>query len=163
VAFQVVDGAITWTCRVCGSDNGLELVSCAVCGAPLAATLRPPESPGPRRDPGTTAMMSLFFPGAGHAYVGLWGPAIARAVTATWVLSVALLSALQGGLGSPAAMVFGLVSFGLWIVCCHDAYREAAGERGAVILGDRYLIYLVLALLVLSFATVFLTALGARR
>jgi hypothetical protein len=161
-AFRVSKDGVTWTCRLCETENPLESSVCSACSAPLAATLRPPEPTGPIRDPNTAALLSLFLPGAGHAYVGLWGQAAARAITSFWVLSVALVSALQQG---PAAMpvVFGLVSFGLWAVTAHDAYRESRRERASVLLGDRSFLWLVLGLLVLSVVMVFASALGASR
>jgi hypothetical protein len=157
-AFHATEAGIAWTCRLCGHDNELERRACAVCDSLLAETLRPKEPPGPARDPGKAALMSLLWPGAGHAYSGQWGQAIARAVTSVWVVAVGLATAAQGGPGSPAALVFGLASFLLWLVCAHDAYRVAARESGAVLLTERAFVFVVLGLVVLSVGTVLMTA-----
>jgi hypothetical protein len=88
-----------------------------------------------KRDPGTVTLMSLFFPGAGHAYLGLWPQAIARGV----------IGALVG-----------------WALSAHDAYREATGRRYAVILKDRGFLFVVLGILLLLTAMVIVTLAAAR-
>ncbi|CAN5663900.1 hypothetical protein BH24ACT26_BH24ACT26_01780 [soil metagenome] len=133
-----------------------------MCGQTFAATLREPEPERPPRDPGVVALASLFWPGAGHALLGLWGQAIARGVTSLWVLAVMLAGALQQGLSAPISVTFGGVSFALWGIACHDAYREATRDGASVLLTPKRFLYLVLGLLVLSIAMVFVTALGAR-
>jgi hypothetical protein len=148
---------------VCDSVNPFQLQLCSVCGAPFAATLREREPQRPQRDPGTAALLSLLLTGAGHAYLGLWGQAVARAVTSLWVLFVMLSSALQQGLRAPMPMAFGAAAFALWTVTAHDAYREAIGEPSGVLLTRRRFLYAVLGLLALSIVMVFATALGARR
>jgi len=55
---------------------------------------------GPRRaehDPGTAAVWSLLLLGAGHAYSGLWGQAIARGVVSLWEIAIVMFSAWQVG------------------------------------------------------------------
>ena len=160
--FGVGPEGITWTCRVCDSVNPFELRTCSVCGATLAATLREPEQERPERDPGKTALMSLFLPGAGHAYLGLWGQAVARAVTSLWVLFVLLATALEQGLAAPTPVIFGIASFGLWAVAAHDAYREAQHQPGAVLLKGRAFFYAVLGLIGLSIVMVLVTAMSVR-
>ncbi len=151
-----------WTCKLCGHDNDLEALSCAVCGAAFAQTVAPPQQRVTSRDPGTVTLISLFFPGAGHAYLGLWGQAVARGMTSLWVALMTLMLAVQRGPGSMGALVFSVVSLGLWLVSAHDAYREATFDRRSVLLKDRWFMYLVLGLLLLSFVIVFSAAMQAR-
>ena len=94
-------------------------------------------------------MWSLFFPGAGHAYLGQWGQAVARGVLSLWALAVVGVAALQGSAGGARviAIVFGLVATALWTVDAHDAYREASQEPSLVILKGKMFFYLVIALL----------------
>lgn len=161
-AFTVVGRKVTWTCARCETVNDINQTLCPVCGATLADTVRPEEPHIKERDPGTVAMYSLFFPGAGHAYLGLWGQAIARAVLSLWVVTVALYTAIQGGSSRIIAVIFGLAAFGLWAVAAHDAYREATSDPRAVILKPRMFLYVTLGLLGLLFVLIVLAALSAQ-
>jgi hypothetical protein len=158
--FRVVGEVVAWTCAVCDSTNPLDRSDCQVCSAPLAATLHPPPEP-PRRDPGLAALLSLILPGGGHAYVGIWGQAVARAVTSAWVVFVALLSAVQRGLLAPLPLLFEGAAVALWLVAAHDAYREAAGQGGAVILRGRLLTWVLAGLVLLSVAATLAAAMAA--
>jgi hypothetical protein len=151
--FQVTDAGVTWTCSVCDTVNDLDHRVCQVCGAPFAKTVLP-EDEKPQRDPNMVALLSLLLPGAGHAYIGHWGQAIARGVISLWVIMVVFVAALQRGAASSNLVmgVFGLVAFGLWGVGAHDAYREARDERALVILKGKVFFYLVLGLLLLLVA-----------
>lgn len=148
---------------MCDGANSIEASVCSACGSPLAATLNPPKPRVAPRDPGLVALYSLLLPGAGHACLGLWGQAVARAVTTAWVLSIASIEAWGRGPASPPAAFFGLVSLLLWVGAAHDAYREAKQDPGAVVLGDRSIAYLVVVLLALSGAAVVMSALGVSR
>lgn len=150
-SFRVTDEGITWRCAVCENVNDLGQSICTVCGASFAETVRPAPPERPPRDPGTAALLSLIFPGAGHWYVGLKGQAIARAVISMWVVSVAIIAAIQKGVpGSiPLALVFGLAATALWMVAAHDAFREAQGDESQVLLRGRAFMYIVLGLLFL--------------
>lgn len=160
-AWAVTSEGIEWTCAHCAAANPLAADSCSVCGASFADTIReeaPARSP---RDPGKAALFSLVFPGAGHAYIGLWGQAAARGVISTWVVMVAIFSALQRGSGSGSMVAtFSAVAFGLWLLGAHDAYREADLDAGAVLLKGRRFVFLVLGLLLLL--AVLLVAAGLR-
>ncbi len=153
-----------WTCALCETENPIDAAQCRACGASFAETVRPPAPERAPRDPNTAAMVSLFFPGAGHAYVGLWGQAVARAVTTAWVVVVVLIAALQGGIAGSGMIpiLFSLVAFALWILAAHDAYREARLEPHLVILKTRYFLYLVMGLLLLLFMTVVISGMRAR-
>ncbi|HEX2296765.1 MAG TPA: hypothetical protein VHN37_15840 [Actinomycetota bacterium] len=161
--FRSTEDGILWRCTSCDTENRLEEPSCTVCGTPFAQAMRPAAPERPARDPGTTAMISLFFPGAGHAYLGLWPQAVARAVVSLWVVVMALFFAV-GGKGGSALMgaVYGLAAFALWAATAHDAFREASGETRQVLLHGRRFTYLVLGLLMLLLASLFLTALTNR-
>jgi hypothetical protein len=153
VPFEVTEEGINWTCSVCETVNDLDHLVCSVCGAPFARTVLPAEEK-PQRDPNTVALISLFMPGAGHAYLGLWGQAIARAVVSFWVVLVVIVAGLQKGAGSSNMIMalFGAVAFGLWGVAAHDAYREARDEGPLVILKGKVFFYMVLGLLLLLVA-----------
>jgi hypothetical protein len=160
--FRVAGEVVTWTCALCDADNALDRSDCAVCGAQLAATLRPPREL-PARDAGTAALLSLLLPGAGHAYVGQWGQALGRAVTSVWVACMALIFALGHGVASPLSLAFQAAALGLWAASAHDAYREAAGQSGAVILAGRSLLWTWVALVLLSILGIFVSMMPALR
>ncbi|HYP23163.1 MAG TPA: hypothetical protein VEV43_06295 [Actinomycetota bacterium] len=159
--FRSTDEGILWRCTSCDHENPLEDPACAVCGTPFAQAVRPPEPERAQRDPGTVALISLFFPGAGHAYLGLWPQAIARAVVSAWVMLMAGVFAIGVGVVSIAA-VYGLAAFGLWGIAAHDAFREANGEPKRVLLQGRRFTYLVLGLLSVLLASIFLMSFAGR-
>jgi hypothetical protein len=163
-AFLVAGDRISWTCSLCATDNPLESGLCSVCGATFASTVREPEAEVRAREPNTTAMYSLFYPGAGHAYLGMWGQAVARGVTATWVAAVAVFAALQGAGGGSAliASVFSLAGFGLWLITAHDAYREARRQKASVILKGRRFLYVTIGLLGLLFVMLMIAVVSAK-
>lgn len=160
-AFTVREHGVVWTCSRCEAENPLDRQICAVCGTTFAEVVRPPEERA-ERDPGMAAMVSLFFPGAGHGYLGMWGQAVARAVLSLWVLFVVLISILQRGQSGSAliGVVFGLAATALWAASAHDAYREARHETNQVLLKGKVFLYLVLGLLVLLL--ILLTSSGLR-
>lgn len=159
--FEVDGTVVTWRCGVCEARNPLEAGACSVCGAGLAIGLQAPPREARQRDPGMAALLSLFMPGAGHAFVGLWGQAAARAVTNTWVVSVALLFAFEQGPTAAGTFLFGAAAFGLWAAAAHDAYREAAGDAGRAMLRGRSLMFVFLCLVGLSVIAVFVSAFAA--
>lgn len=153
--FVVTDGAVQWRCARCDTENPLDRQVCEVCGSTFADTVDPPRE-RPARDPNTAALYSLFWPGAGHAYIGMWGEAIARGVMSAWVIAVTLVAAIQGSTpGSTlTAIVFGIAAVALWVLAAHDAYREAQGDATGVVLKGRVFVYVVLGLLVLLILSV---------
>jgi hypothetical protein len=160
-AFTVADDGITWTCGRCDARNDFASSHCSVCGTPFAEFLREPGPARPERDPGTTALISLLCPGAGHVYLGLWGQGIARAIVSGWVALVVLFAALQGGAGAlPTILAFGLAAFCLWAVTAHDAYREARGEGEATVLKNKHFLFLVLGLLGMQVGLLVMSALA---
>lgn len=162
-AFRSTEEGIFWQCSSCENENRLEEQACTVCGTAFAQSIKPPAPERPQRDPGTTAIVSLCFPGAGHAYLGMWPQAVARGVISVWVALMTLFFAIGGKGGSaPVAMLFGATAFGLWLTAAHDAYREANGETAQVLLHGRRFTYVVLSLLMLLLASLFLTAFSNR-
>jgi hypothetical protein len=127
----------------------MELTHCTACGAAFADTVRPPEPERVSRDPGTTAIFSMLFPGAGHAYLGLWGQAVARGVIFLWTVFTAFIGAIQKTGGTLIAAVFGLAAVLVWGLTAHDAYQEASRRPNAVFLKGKVFLYLVLGLLLL--------------
>jgi hypothetical protein len=110
-----------------------------------------------------TALLSLLLPGIGHAYVGKWGEAVARAVMGLWVLCMALIALVGQGPGAPMSIMFTAVAGALWAVGSHDAYREAAGDPGAALLRGRSLLGVFLGLMGLSIVAVMVSTLSALR
>ncbi|MDQ4143744.1 MAG: hypothetical protein M3198_08405, partial [Actinomycetota bacterium] len=162
-AVRVDEDGISWTCVRCDTVNEFAANVCVVCGAKFAESIRPPEEPRPSRDPNKTALISLFMPGAGHAYLGIWGEAFARAVISTWVVLVAVFAAAQNvAQAKIMGVLFALVATALWVVAAHDSYREALGMPSAVILKKKFFLGLVLGLLMLSIVMVFSIVMGAR-
>ena len=161
-SFTVREHGVVWTCSRCDTENPLDQQVCSVCGTTFAEVVRPKEE-RPERDPGMAAMVSLFFPGAGHGYLGMWGQAVARGVLHAWVLFVVLIAVVQRGPGSaPIGIVFGFAATGLWAVSAHDAYREARHESSQVLLKGKVFLYLVLGLLVLLLILLMSSGLRAR-
>jgi ribosomal protein L40E len=147
-AFQVTDEGIRWVCPRCETVNSIDADVCVACGTRFADALRPP-SERPSRDPGTAALLSLFLPGAGHAYLGLWGQAAARAILSAWALLVVIFSvtAGTGGVAAFLAALFGLATIALWAIAAHDAYREASSDEQLVLLRGRRFMWVVAGLL----------------
>lgn len=160
-AFEVTPDGIMWSCARCEGANPIEVQICSVCGAAFAETLRPPETALPERDPNNVALYSLFFPGAGHAYMGMWGQAIARGVMSLWVIAVVILTGVQNGPFTTMPVIFGVIAFALWIVAAHDAYREASRQAAMVLLKNRYFLYLVLGILMLMMGLLVVQGLAA--
>jgi ribosomal protein L40E len=161
--FQVTEEGIKWVCQTCSTLNDLDVFACTVCGATFADQVRP-KVERPARDPSKAALFSLFFPGAGHAYVGMWGQAVARGVLSTWVLLVALVGILDNDVPGSLAMatVFGLVGLALWVIAAHDAFREATNDTGRVLLRGRRFLFVVLGLMALLFVAMFVALMAAR-
>jgi hypothetical protein len=158
--FTVSEQGVTWTCATCGSVNAMESEICSACGSTLHRTLSPGDG-GPRkqRDPRLTAMVSLAYPGVGHAYLGMWGQAIARITIATWMLAAVIAGLSVEAAGARVlAVVFVLIAFGMWGVSAHDAFREAQNQQRLTILKGRAFLYLVVGLLALLFLQLFLGA-----
>jgi ribosomal protein L40E len=163
-AFIVAGHDVSWTCPLCDNDNPLDAAACEVCGRPFGDLVREAEPERATRDANTAALLSLFMPGAGHYYVGKKGEGVARAILSLWVLGVTFVTGIygNGALSIAGAIVFGLVAFGLWVVAAHDAFREARGEGGVVILKGRLYLYLVMVLLCLLMVLLVGTALQVR-
>lgn len=156
----VGEDGITWTCKECDAANPFDAQECSVCGTSFGDLLREPEPERPARDPNTVALISLFFPGAGHGYLGLWGQAIARAIVSAWVMLVTIVAGLQSGVGF-MTVLFGAIALALWLVAAHDAYREASGARGEVLLKQGYFLWVVLGILALMMGMFVMQALQA--
>ena len=164
-AFKVTEEGIRWTCGTCETENPIESTFCSACGAPIAATVVPSAKKRVEGDPGTAALLSMAFAGAGHGYLKLWGQAIARGVVQLWILLTVVAGFSQadnGGRGGIVAAIFSLVALGFTMVAAHDAYREARHEANQTILKGRMFLYVVLALLMLLMTLLVVTGLQAR-
>ena len=162
-AFQVTEEGIKWICPTCGTPNNLDMSACTACGTTFAEAVRPKPA-RVERDPGTVTMISLFFPGAGHAYMGMWGQAVARGVLSLWVLGVAIVGLLDKEVPGSLVMatLFGVAAFALWAITAHDAYREAINDPNSVWLRGKRFLYLVLGLMALLFVVMFMALMSAR-
>jgi TM2 domain-containing membrane protein YozV len=163
-AFTITDEGISWTCSQCETKNPLEAQICSVCGTTFAQVVQP-KVEKPPRDANMAALLSLLLPGAGHAYIGSMGQAIARAIISLWVVSVVAFSLLAGGNSNSriVGLVFAVVATGLWMITAHDAYREAKGEADSAILKGKAFLYVVLGLLMLLFVLLVSATLQASR
>ena len=159
-SFSVRSGEVTWACKWCEARNPLAEQSCSVCGAGFGEVLKE-EKPQVARDPGVVALLSLFLPGAGHAYMGQWGQGVARAVVSIWAVLVCFFAGVQGGKGMLLAIAFGVIAFSLWVISAHDAFREASGSPGLALIKSQHFLYLVLGLLGLQISMVFIVALSS--
>jgi hypothetical protein len=159
-AFEVTETGIQWTCRVCESKNSIDVQVCAACGAPFAETVRTQREDEIKGDPNMAALYSLFFPGAGHGYLGLWGDAIGRGIISVFVVGVAV-----AGFLSDAPLVgasFALLAFGFWIIAAHDAFREASHQPGQVIIRTKHYGFVMLGILAVLFLMLMVTYMGLR-
>ena len=148
---------------MCDAENPLQATACSVCGSSFADTVREPDRSVESKDPNMAALLSLFLPGAGHAYLGRWPQAIARATVSFFLFLVTAISiGARGGTSTLVAVVFALVSFLWWAVAAHDAYREGSGDASRAVLRDRMFTYAVLGIFVLMTALVTLSLLTAR-
>jgi uncharacterized membrane protein YphA (DoxX/SURF4 family) len=114
----------------------------------FADLLRPATPDKPQRDPNTVALISLFWPGAGHGYIGQWGQAIARGIVSFLLLVVTAVSFAQSGAGGMAT-IFGGIAFSFWAVAAHDSFQEASNAPKKVILRPKYFLWFVLVTLML--------------
>jgi hypothetical protein len=163
-AFKIKSEGVMWTCSVCDSENPLSASLCSVCGTSFATALKPPKRTFEDKDAGTATLWSLFIPGAGHAYLGLWAQAWARGILSFWVILIVLISALQKGVpgANTIPILFGAIAFFLWVVNAHDAFREAVGVPSQVILKGRMFVWVVLGILGLLMLMLFTAAMQAR-
>ncbi len=161
--FTVVGETVAWRCIQCGTSNHIDDAVCSVCGGTFATTVAEPELRRPS-DPNTAALLSLLFPGLGHAYIGDWGAAIARAVLGLWVGALALVMTASDGIpGSIGlAVVFGFAAAGLWLIAAHDAYRSSGGQEPRVILRGRRYLYVTVGLLGALFMGLMLATFASR-
>lgn len=163
-AFAVTADGVLWTCARCETVNPLDEMTCVACGAPFAETVKPAQEREPR-DPGTAAMFSLFFPGAGHAWLGLWGEAITRGILSLWAIAVTFFALVQGSGGSSVLLsaLFGMTAFALWIVGAHDAYWSASLDTARVLLKGRRYTWVVAGLLLLLVVGLTMSGFSARK
>lgn len=155
---------IVWDCSECGTENPIEAKLCSACGTPFGAALHEPEKL-PDVDPGRAAMVSLFFPGAGHYIAGRKGEGFARGIIFTFSIIMGLASFGAVRSGSRGAnlllMVISLMAAaGLYITSTADAGRAARGEKQ--LLSMRALLYLAVGLIFTAVALLTFSATSAR-
>lgn len=160
--FRRRDGTVEWECPACGDWNTVESLRCNTCGTTIAARWDgdADRAAAERRfsQPWTAILaLTAVVPGAGHIGLNLYGAGLARAVLyAVWLAGgVALWRA--GGALAGAPLVLGAAL--LWAVSLADVVALRRGGRE--LLGGRSLLWLVVAVMVLSLVGVFTAAAGA--
>lgn len=163
-----VDGQPTvpmWPCLVCDARNAMELDVCETCGTPFGHGLEPARG-APAVSAQQALVLSLLFPGLGHARLGRWADAVIRMAFFGWALGTAVAFYLarpeEGGLGGLGVVLagFALAAVGIYAEAALDAPRQANGEPP--LLSPRQLMWMGVALVVLTvLAVVILTVRSA--
>lgn len=155
---------IVWDCPACGTENPIDVVICPACGTPFGQMLQEPKE-RVSVDPGRAAMLSLFFPGAGHWIAGRRGEGIARGIVFAFALVTGLSSLVAVRSGSSdlyvVLMVLALAAAGaMYVVSTMDAGRAAQGV--SQLLGTRVLLYGAVGLMLATLVLLTLAAMQAR-
>lgn len=162
--FRETAEGLEWSCGTCDEWNPIERVTCTVCGAPLGTSLGA-ERQAARPDvaPAVLTAVSLVLPGAGHWLLGLRGPATLRALLGiVWGLGglTLFLQARASGQSFlpaiPLLLGWAVVAAG----SANDAVVEGGGS-GSIVLQGRVLLWLTLAVVGGTFATVLIGVLAA--
>lgn len=157
--FVVTETGVVWRCPSCESINPIDVEICTGCGTLLRSVVAPTEDRRPERDPRLTVFVSLAFPGVGHAYLGMWGQAFARAAIAALAIAAAIAGVTLDAAGSRAmAVIFAFIALAIWGVSVQDAFHEANRKSRSVILKGRMFLYVTLGVVGLLFLQL---ALGA--
>lgn len=160
--FRRRGGTVEWECPACGAWSTMETLACGVCETPLSARWLHTDpddgvpATGRLDEPWTLAFaLSAVVPGAGHIGLRHYGSGLARAVLfAVWLMGgVALL--LAGGALAGAPLLLGAAV--LWAGSLLDIAALRAGRRE--VLGGRSLLWVVVAVLLLSMVSVVAAAL----
>lgn len=141
----------TWPCPTCGSQNPIELDTCAVCGTSFAELLRQEEDRGPVVSPRDAFLWSLIFPGVGHAKVGRAPDGIARGTLFVLTFGLVLVIMLSGVSSGPvfAVVVLLLVAaLTIYLGSAAEAYRLAEG--GSPFVSARALLWATVALIMVA-------------
>lgn len=141
----------TWPCPTCGSQNPIELDTCAVCGTSFAQLLRQEEDRGPVVSPRDAFLWSLIFPGVGHAKVGRAPDGIARGTLFVLTFGLVLVIMLSGVSSGPvfAVVVLLLVAaLTIYLGSAAEAYRLAEG--GSPFVSARALLWATVALIMVA-------------
>ena len=153
-----------WACGACGTWNLLDTPRCAVCGAAFAAS-----GAALGTAAGATGSVEVgegrftearrrawWFPGLGQWYLGDHGSAIARMIlSVVWLVGAALVAS-AGAVGVPVALPLLFGALGVWLVSVDDVRRRERGSRA--LLDGRVLLWLVVAVTILSLATLLVAA-----
>lgn len=162
--FRRRGGTVEWACPACGEWSTMETLACEVCATPLSARwlAKDPDDSMPATgrldEPWTLALaLSAVVPGAGHIGLRHYGSGLARAVLfAVWLMGgIALLVSGGAVAGGPLLLGAGV----LWGGSLADIAALRAGRRE--ILGGRSLMWLVVAVLLLSILSVVAAAFQA--
>lgn len=160
--FRRRGGTVEWECPACGEWSTMETLACRVCETPLSARWLRAEpddtmpATGRLDEPWTLAFaLSAVVPGAGHIGLRHYGSGLARAVLfAVWLMGgVALLIAGGALAGAPLLLGAGV----LWAGSLLDVAALRAGRRE--VLGGRSLLWVVVAVVLLSILSVVTAAL----
>lgn len=154
--FRRVGDELEWECPECGSFNGIELTSCAICGTSFIERFRSDE-PEPERNWQAALLLSAVAPGAGHLSVGRYGTGAARLLLfAAWIVGALMLATSAGSGALIAATPLVLGALILWALTLLDVYRLQQGE--SEILAGRTFLWLVVGVLLFMGVALFASA-----
>lgn len=154
--FRRVGDELEWECPECGSFNGIELTSCAICGTSFLQRFRS-EEPEPERNWSAALLLSAVAPGAGHLSVGRYGTGAARLLLfVAWIVGALMLATSAGSGALVAATPLVLGALILWAMTLFDVYRLQQGE--SEILAGRTFLWLVVGVLLFMGVALFASA-----
>lgn len=154
--FRETGAGLQWSCGVCEEWNALELVACSRCYAAFGPVLgADAQDPPPDVAPGLLLGASVLLPGAGHALLRLRGEAFTRMLLAlVWGIGGVTMFVSARSSGQPALPAVPLLVG--WLVLAaasaNDAHVVGTGQ-GRVLLEPRRLLWLVVAVVVLTMTT----------
>lgn len=162
--FRETDEGLEWVCDTCQEWNPIERITCTVCATPFGRTLGgEPEPERPDVSATVLTVASLVLPGTGHWLLGMRGAAVLRALLGlVWGLGGLTLFLRARGSGQsflpaiPLLLGWAVVAAG----SANDAVVEGGGT-GQVVLTGRVLLWLTLAVVGGTFATVLVGVLSA--
>lgn len=162
--FRQTDEGLEWACGVCQEWNPIERVTCKVCSTPFGRSLGDDDTPPrPQVAPALLAGASLVVPGAGHWLLGLRGAAVLRGVLGlVWGLGGLSLFLQARASGQsflpsiPLLLGWAVVAAG----SANDAVAEG-GHGGQIVLQGRVMLWLTVAVVGGTFATVLVGVLSA--
>lgn len=142
------EGELFWICSSCEHENPFAAPVCEVCGTSFFQGFMEPKPEAVAKDPRMGALLSVL-PGVGHLYLGATGDGIMRLLLALWWLGAAFLTPSSPG-ALLAVKVFHAVAFGGLVGFTALDARRLAETGGPGVLTPRVLLYVSIALLLVT-------------